>query len=893
MIDNYNGRNYGIDLCNTGNILPLNHLRYKNRTFDGNYTYFKADKRSQIDYAFTNLEGIKHIENFEVITEDWHISDHLPICADIRVPEAIHTSFLLKRARELNYEFDPHKETLTRYLSTYDCNIFEDRLKIIYPALERSCRNEIDNGNIDAVLREIDTNIAYIYREAKLKKPEVIPVSVDKMIEANTNFESLRQCITGELTDDFDEVLTRYKASRNDISKETLKKENEKWNKITNENNSKKLWNKIDWKGDVSKSITQPPVFEDLTTFFEDLYKLDKDDPDKIDELETDVYDPLLDDPVTKKEMDDAMDKMKNGGYDHRIDTFRIMVRVMSPLILLILNSLFFVAYPDKMAISLLTAIPKKGDLSLVTNYRGIQMLPALAVLHDRIIANRLTSWIKVHDEQSAFQKKKSTTHQLFTIRLLIELAKKNNFTIYIGLFDLAKAFDKVSRFRMLKKLVAKGIGNCMLQALKRLYMCTYCVLSCGNQCSEKFRTFTGIRQGAASSTLLFIAFIDDVIDYLEERCPSEPFLEILHCLLHADDTAIVSTNRADFVNKCNHMLQYFDENELKRNFSKCEYLIINGKEGDIKEGLRLSNGLLKYNPIVKYLGTKISDTGNISGDIDRNINAKRSSVTIKFGNFCRKNFLAPLDVKLQVLNTCVIASLTYGCEVWGSSKIPKLEALYRQGLKTALSVRNNVNNEIVYFETGEWPLHIRVAKQQLKFWMSIEELLQNKPDHYICKLVAAATDCQYIKYYKQLHQTFTDIDECDRIMTRDVKSTLEAKIRTASANDRDSRLGTYLTINPALSKPSYPEKLEFQRVCVTRYRSGSHNLRIEAGRTPYIPREERYCGCNTGIQTIEHVLLYCPLLVATREKHNVIDIETGVMNENFLIEMEHILGVK
>ena len=769
----------------------------------------------------------------------------------------------------------------------------ENRLTAAYPTLERKCRNEIDNENIDAVVRELDISIASIYRESRIKKADVTPASVDTMKEANMNFENLRKCITGEVIDDFDEVLTRYKVSRNNVSQETLKTENEKWNKITNENDSKKLWNKIDWKGDVSKTVSQPPVFEELTTFFEDLYKNDKDDIDKIDELRSDVYDPLLDDPVTKEEMDNAMDKMKNGGYDHRIEMFRIMVRVMSPLILLILNSLFFVAYPDKMAISLLTAIPKKGDLSLVTNYRGIQMLPALAVLHDRVIANRLTSWIKVHDEQSAFQKKKSTIHQLFTIRLLIELAKKNNFTLYIGLFDLAKAFDKVSRYRMLKKLIAKGIGNCMLQALKRLYSCTYCVLSCGNQQSEKFRTYSGIRQGAASSTLLFIAFIDDLIDYLEERCPSEPFLDILHCLLHADDTAIVSTNRTDFVNKCNHMIKFFDENDLKLNFSKCEYLIINGKGDDVKEALQLSNGLLSYKSVVKYLGMKISDTGNISGDIDRNIDAKRSSVTIKFGNFCRKNFLAPLDVKLNVLNTCASASLTYGCEVWGGAKIPKLEALYRQGLKTALSVSNNVNNEIVYFETGAWPLQIRISKQQLKFWMSIEDLLQNKPDHYISKLVTAAADCKYIKYYKQLHQTFTDTGECDRVMTSNVKSALEAKTRMAGENDRDSRLGTYMTINPTLTKPSYPGKLEFQRVCITRYRSGSHNLRIETGRTPYIPREDRLCRCNTGIQTIEHVFLHCPLLVGTREKYSVVDVENGVMNENFLVEMEHTLGIK
>ena len=143
----------------------------------------------------------------------------------------------------------------------------------------------------------------------------------------------------------------------------------------------------------------------------------------------------------------------------------------------------------------------------------------------------------------------------------------------------------------MLKKLVARGIGNCMLQALKRLYMCTYCALS-GKEYSEKFRTFTGIRQGAASSTLLFIGFIDDLIDYLEERCPPEPLLDMLHCLLHADDTAIVSTNRENFVNKCDHMLHYFDANELKLNFSKCEYLIVNGKGEDTKDSLTLTTDL-------------------------------------------------------------------------------------------------------------------------------------------------------------------------------------------------------------------------------------------------------------------------------------------------------------
>ena len=101
-----------------------------------------------------------------------------------------------------------------------------------------------------------------------------------------------------------------------------------------------------------------------------------------------------------------------------------------------------------------------------------------------------------------------------------------------------------MSRLQLLKKLVRLGIGNCMLQALKRLYTATYCILSHGGKYSDIFRTFTGIRQGAASSALLFIVFIDDLVQYLKEKCNPEPILEDLGCLLHADDTLILSTNR-------------------------------------------------------------------------------------------------------------------------------------------------------------------------------------------------------------------------------------------------------------------------------------------------------------------------------------------------------------
>ena len=51
-------------------------------------------------------------------------------------------------------------------------------------------------------------------------------------------------------------------------------------------------------------------------------------------------------------------------------------------------------------------------------------MLQALCVLFDRVIFNRLKLWLGINDPQTAFQAGKATTHQLFTVRLMIEISK-------------------------------------------------------------------------------------------------------------------------------------------------------------------------------------------------------------------------------------------------------------------------------------------------------------------------------------------------------------------------------------------------------------------------------------------------------------------------------------
>ncbi len=53
---NHHGRTYGVDMCNSCGVFPLNHLRLNNKTYSGDHTYYKAEKnRRSISFIQTGL----------------------------------------------------------------------------------------------------------------------------------------------------------------------------------------------------------------------------------------------------------------------------------------------------------------------------------------------------------------------------------------------------------------------------------------------------------------------------------------------------------------------------------------------------------------------------------------------------------------------------------------------------------------------------------------------------------------------------------------------------------------------------------------------------------------------------------------------------------------------
>ena len=78
--------------------------------------------------------------------------------------------------------------------------------------------------------------------------------------------------------------------------------------------------------------------------------------------------------------------------------------------------------------------------------------------------------------------------------------------------------------------------------------------------------------------------------------------IQDLHCLLHADDTLTISTNRELFIIKVNLLITAITNKKMSLNLSKSGYMIINPKD-DLRCDLKIESGWLTYVNCKKYLG--------------------------------------------------------------------------------------------------------------------------------------------------------------------------------------------------------------------------------------------------------------------------------------------------
>ena len=126
----------------------------------------------------------------------------------------------------------------------------------------------------------------------------------------------------------------------------------------------------------------------------------------------------------------------------------------------------------------------KKGDRGDPGNYRGIQLVSVLRKLVALLCSTMLQHELEPQllEYQCGFRPQRSCADQLFTLRMLSELAVELQQRLYVAFVDLRKAFDSVSRPALWVVLRRCRVPEQLIRVVQDLHTDTACRVRVGGR---------------------------------------------------------------------------------------------------------------------------------------------------------------------------------------------------------------------------------------------------------------------------------------------------------------------------------------------------------------------------------------------------------------------------
>ena len=287
---------------------------------------------------------------------------------------------------------------------------------------------------------------------------------------------------------------------------------------------------------------------KDLYDHFKSLYSTDV--VRETLNIDNSIIDDDLDREFTHHELRKSVfsqNNNKSSGEDSLIaEIYKCSFDIISPFMLTLFNKIFQTGiYPNAWGSGTIIPIHKGGDVENAKNYRGITLINIIAKIYSQILLNRLTEWSIKHktiiDNQFGFQKGKSTIDCIYILHSIIAKTLFSKKKLYCAFVDFEKCFDKLERSFIFQKLIQQNVSSKFVQAIKSMYNSVKACVKYMSKLSPDFDSNIGAKQGDPSSSLLFLFFVNDILNNINGNMDGIFKLDnvTLYMLLFADDTVL------------------------------------------------------------------------------------------------------------------------------------------------------------------------------------------------------------------------------------------------------------------------------------------------------------------------------------------------------------------
>ena len=235
------------------------------------------------------------------------------------------------------------------------------------------------------------------------------------------------------------------------------------------------------------------------TEYCSDLYNYETEgDPIVLDcpQIPDEEYHPIL-----WEEVEAAVKALKTGksaGVDNIPAELVQAGEAMIDILVTVCNKIWKTGeWPTTWTQSLVITLPKKGNLQLCQNYRTISLISHPSKVMLKIILNRLQQQAEeiIAEEQTGFRAGRSTTEQIFNLRILGEKYLQHQQNLYHVFIDFKKAFDGVWHEALWATMGKYNINASIIRVIENLYDKAQSAVLFSGSTGEWFRTTIGVRQ--------------------------------------------------------------------------------------------------------------------------------------------------------------------------------------------------------------------------------------------------------------------------------------------------------------------------------------------------------------------------------------------------------------